>query len=103
MKKSTSPAYTAVPQLGRLRDEMLFGDVWAQPEMSPRDRSIVTCAVLAATGKNEELANHMRFAVENGVTAEELRGLVVQVALYAGWPCGVNAAKAGMPIFQQAS
>ena len=91
--------YEAVPQLGRLRNEVLFGDVWQQPEMNSRDRSIVTCSVLAALGKNEELAHHMKVAIENGVTADELRGLVVQVAFYAGWPCGVNAAKAGMPIF----
>jgi 4-carboxymuconolactone decarboxylase len=92
--------YTAVPQFGRLRDEVLYGDVWSQPELGRRDRSLVTCAVLAALGKNAELASHMTLAIENGVTVEELRGLVVQVAFYAGWPCGVNAAKAGMPHFE---
>ena len=38
-----------------------------------------------------------------GVTADELRGLVVQVAFYAGWPCGVNAARAGAPIFEESA
>jgi 4-carboxymuconolactone decarboxylase len=97
--KSANPVYTAVPQLGRLRDEVLFGDVWKQPELGPRDRSLVTCAVLAALGKSDELTIHMKRAVENGVSADELRGLVVQVAFYGGWPCGVGAAKAGLPIF----
>ena len=92
--------YEAVPQFGRLRDDVLYNDVWKQPELSPRDRSLVTCSVLAALGKNAELEHHMKLAVENGVTVDELRGLVVQVAFYAGWPCGVNAAKAGMPLFQ---
>lgn len=92
--------YDAVPQFGRLRDEVLYADVWNQPELTKRDRSLVTCAVLAALGKNAELAHHMTVAVQNGVTADELRGLVVQVAFYAGWPCGVNAAKAGMPLFK---
>lgn len=91
--------YKAVPQFGRLREEVLFGDVWEQPELSKRDRSLVTCAVLAALGKNLELEHHMARGIQNGLTADELRGLVVQVAFYAGWPCGVNAAKAGMPIF----
>jgi len=67
--------------------------------LSLRDRSLVTCSVLAALGKNEELAHHMKVAVQNGVTADELRGMVVQVAFYAGWPCAVNAGKAGLPIF----
>ncbi len=97
--KSANPAYAAVPQLGRLRDEVLFGDVWQQPELGPRDRSLVTCAILAALGRGEELAVHMARAIDNGVTADELRGMVVQVALYAGWPCGVGAAKAGLPVF----
>ncbi|APZ55243.1 carboxymuconolactone decarboxylase family protein [Salipiger abyssi] len=100
-RNSNAGIYEAVPQFGRLRDEVLYNDVWKQPELSPRDRSLVTCAVLAALGKNEELRHHMGVAVENGVTADELRGLVVQVAFYGGWPCGVNAAKAGMPIFEK--
>lgn len=98
---SSNPAYDAVPQLGRLRDDVLFGDVWQQPELSVRDRSIVTCAVLAARGRSDELAVHMRRAVDNGVTVDELRGLVVQVAFYAGWPYGVGAAQAGIPVFAE--
>lgn len=92
--------YEAVPEFGRLRDSVLYGDVWKQPELGTRDRSLVTCAVLAALGKNAELEGHMKLAIENGVTVDELRGLVVQVAFYAGWPCGVNAAKAGMALFE---
>lgn len=95
--------YEAVPQFGRLREDVLYDDVWQQPELSQRDRSVVTCAILAALGKTAELEHHMKKAVENGVTADELRGMVVQVAFYAGWPCGVNMAKAGMPIFRQAA
>ena len=97
---TSNPVYKAVPQLGRLREEVLFGDVWQQPEMNQRDRSIVTCSVLAALGKTEELAVHLRRAIENGVTADELRGLVVQVAFYAGCPCAVGAARVGLPIFE---
>jgi len=97
MSKPT--VYEAVPQFGRLRNEVLYGDVWNQPELSKRDRSLATCAILAALGKNAELEAHMKMGIENGLTVEELRGLVVQVAFYAGWPCGVNAAKAGMELF----
>ena len=92
--------YAAVPQFGRLRRDVLYEDVWKQPELSPRDRSLATCAILGALGKNAELEVHMKKAIENGVTADELRGLVVQLAFYAGWPCGVNSAKAGLAIFK---
>jgi 4-carboxymuconolactone decarboxylase len=89
--------YEAIPQFGRLRRDVLFGDVWRQPELSLRDRSLVTCAMLAALGKNQELAAHVERAIDNGVTLDELRGMVVQVAFYAGWPCGVNAGKVLLP------
>lgn len=92
--------YDAVPQFSRLRKDVLYDDVWQQPELSPRDRSLVTCAILGALGKNAELEAHMKKAIENGVTPDELRGLVVQLAFYGGWPCGVNSAKAGLEIFQ---
>ncbi len=95
--------YKAVPQLGRIREEVLLGDVWKQPEMSYRDRILVTCSVLAATGKTEELKVWMRRGVENGITLDELRGLVVQVTFYAGWPAGLGAGKAALDLFDAES
>lgn len=92
--------YKAVPQLGRLRNDVLYGDVWKQPEMSPRDRSIVTCSVLAALGRTEELQAHVRRAIDNGVTKDQLRGLAVQVAFYAGWPAGIAVATAALPFLE---
>ena len=94
---TSNPVYAAVSQLGRLREQVPFGDVWQQSEMTPRDRSVVTCAVLAALGK---LKVRMRRAVDNGVPIDQLRGLVVRVALYAGRPCGVGAGRAGLGLFQ---
>jgi 4-carboxymuconolactone decarboxylase len=88
--------YEFVPQLKRLRDDVLYGDVWEQPELSKRDRSLVTCAMLAALYRTTELEWHMRNAISNGVTADELRGLITHVAFYAGWPCGVNAGRAAL-------
>lgn len=92
--------YKAVPQLGRLRDDVLMGDVWKQPELTVRDRSLVTCAILAAQGKHDELTVHMPRAVENGVTVDELRGLIVQLAFYAGWPSAMTAAKAALAMLE---
>jgi 4-carboxymuconolactone decarboxylase len=92
--------YKAVPQLGRLREQVLVGDVWKQPELSLRDRSLVTCSVLAAQGKYDEMQVHMARAVENGVTPNELRGLIVQVAFYAGWPAAMTAGKAALPLLE---
>jgi 4-carboxymuconolactone decarboxylase len=88
--------YDFAPHLKRLRDAVLYGDVWEQPELSKRDRSLVTCAMLAALYRTPELEWHMRHALVNGVTEDEIRGLITHVAFYAGWPCGVNAGRAAL-------
>jgi 4-carboxymuconolactone decarboxylase len=95
-----SRVYAAVPQLARLREQVLLGDVWKQPELSYRDRILVTCSVLAALGKLDELKVWSARAVENGITLDELRGLVVQVTFYAGWPAGLCAGKAALDLFE---
>jgi 4-carboxymuconolactone decarboxylase len=92
--------YDAIPQLARIREEVLLGDVWKQPELSLRDRSLVTCAVLGALGKETELGAHLRKAVDNGVTPDEIRGLVVQLAFYAGWPAALCAGRMALPLLE---
>jgi 4-carboxymuconolactone decarboxylase len=103
IKTSTSDAaavYKNVPQLARLREQVLLGDVWKQPEMAYRDRILVTLGVLAAGGKVDEMRVWMRRGVEAGITVDELRGLVTQVTFYAGWPAGLAAGKAALELFE---
>lgn len=92
--------YKQVPQLARLREEVLLGDVWKQPEMAYRDRILVVCGVLAASSKVDELRHWMTKGLEAGLTLDDLRGLVVQVAFYAGWPAGLAAGRAALPLFE---
>jgi 4-carboxymuconolactone decarboxylase len=74
------------PKLAELSDEVLFGDVWERPQLSKRDRSLVTCAALIALGKTEQMNFHIPRAIENGVTQDELVELTTHLAFYAGWP-----------------
>lgn len=93
--------YKNVPQLARIREQTLLGDVWKQPEMAYRDRVLVTLGVLAAGGKVDEMRVWMRRGVEEaGLTLDDLRGLVVQVTFYAGWPAGLAAGKAALDLFE---
>jgi len=92
--------YAAIPQLARIRQEVLLGDVWQQPEMAYRDRILVTLGVLAAGGKLDEMKFWMARALDHGITLDELRGLVVQVTFYAGWPAGLCAGKAALALFE---
>jgi 4-carboxymuconolactone decarboxylase len=79
------------PGLATLTDEVLFGDVWRRPELSPRDRSLVTISVLIATGKPTQLAGHLGRALDNGVQPSEASGLLAHLAIYCGWPSAVSA------------
>ena len=100
MASSKKTAYKLVPQLGKLRDEVLFGDVWEQPELTKRDRSLITVAVLTALYRTDELRGHMKRALDNGVTQDELRGMITHLAFYAGWPTAVNAGRVALEIFE---
>ena len=99
MAQSKKTPYELIPQLGKLRDEVLFGNVWEQPELSKRDRSLITVAVLTALYRTDELRGHMRRALDNGVTEDELRGLITHLAFYAGWPTAVNAGRVALEVF----
>ena len=55
------------PKLAELTDDVLFGDVWARPELSPRDRSLITCAALVTNGSTEQLRSHLTIGKQNGL------------------------------------
>lgn len=80
------------PKLAELTDEVLFGDVWARPGLSPRDRSLITVATLTALGRMDQLRSHLDLALDNGVSQDELAELTTHLAFYAGWPAGMGAA-----------
>jgi 4-carboxymuconolactone decarboxylase len=89
------------PKLAELTDDVLFGDVWARPGLSPRDRSLITVAALVALYRGNELPSHLRRARENGVTQDELVELITHLAFYAGWPSAVSAIRAAKDVFAQ--
>ena len=94
-KKPPSGAQKSIgdvaPKLAELTDDVLFGDVWERPQLSKRDRSLVTCAALVATGKTEQMTFHFPRALENGVTQEELIEMITHLAFYVGWPNAMSA------------
>lgn len=87
------------PKLAQLSDEVLFGDVWERPQLSKRDRSLITCAALVALGKPEQMNSHFPRAIQNGVTHEELIEMITHMAFYAGWPSAVTAILRAKEIF----
>jgi 4-carboxymuconolactone decarboxylase len=79
------------PGLAALTDDVLYGDVWQRPELSPRDRSLVTISVLIATGNTAPLNGHLNRAFTNGVKPGEASALLAHLAIYCGWPRAVSA------------
>ena len=79
------------PKLAQLTDDVLFGDVWERPQLSKRDRSLITCAALIAMGKTEQMGFHFPRAIENGVAPDELVEVITHLAFYAGWPSAMSA------------
>jgi len=71
----------------------VWGDVWARPGLDRRTRSAITLAMLATLGHDEELAMHVRAALGNGLTADEIKEVLLQVAVYAGVPAANRAFK----------
>jgi 4-carboxymuconolactone decarboxylase len=75
-----------------------WGEIWSRPGLSRAERSLITVAMLAALGREHELAMHVKAAVRNGLTPEQIREVLLQVAIYAGVP----AANRAFPIAQSA-
>lgn len=79
------------PGLVHYTDRVLFDEVWEREELSKRDRSLVTVSALTALGKTEQLRFHLALARRNGLTDEELKEALLQLAFYSGWPNGMGA------------
>jgi 4-carboxymuconolactone decarboxylase len=75
-----------------------WGEIWSRPGLDRRTRSCVTLAVLAALAHDEELAMHVRAALRNGLSAEEIKEVLLQVAVYAGVPAANRAFRAAQRV-----
>jgi 4-carboxymuconolactone decarboxylase len=84
-------AVEGLGDLGRMIVEFAYGDVYSRPGLSLRDRQIATVAVLIALGRSSQLPVHLRSSLRAGLSADELREIVLQVATLAGFPVAMNA------------
>jgi 4-carboxymuconolactone decarboxylase len=102
-QSASSPAREAirgtVPMLAEYADKIIYGEVWERPQLSKRDRSLITCSALMATGRFEQLKGHLARALANGVTKDEVSELITHLAFYAGWPSAMTAATLAKEVF----
>jgi len=89
------------PKLADLTDDVLYGQVWSDPTLSPRDRSLVTVSALVAMNRPPQLRSHLGLALRNGVTEDELIGAITHLAFYSGWPNAVTAIGVAREVFEE--
>lgn len=78
-----------------------WGDVWTRPELDRRSRSLLNLGMIAALNKPEELAAHVRGAIANGLTKDEIREAFLQVAVYCGMPAGLSSFRVAKQVFKE--
>jgi 4-carboxymuconolactone decarboxylase len=88
------------PKLAELTDSVLYGDIWERPQLSKRDRSLITVSALIAMNRPDQLRSHLALAGQNGVTEDELIEAITHLAFYAGWPSAVSAVSVTKEVFQ---
>ncbi len=104
-RSASSPARErirgTVPKLAEIADTVIYGDVWERPQLSKRDRSLITVAALMATGREAQLEGHIARALSNGVTREEVAEVITHLAFYSGWPTAMTAALVAKGVFDR--
>jgi 4-carboxymuconolactone decarboxylase len=100
---TAGPYADIAPALDEITQQVLFGQVWARPGLSRRDRSLITVATLIAGYRTNELPFHLKLALQNGVTKDELTELITHLAFYAGWPAANTAVGIARQVFAESA
>ena len=88
------------PALERYAQDTLLDDLWKRPDLSPRDRSIVTLAALIARNQTIAMPFSMKRALDDGVTPREISEIITHLAFYSGWPTAMTAARLAKEVFE---
>jgi 4-carboxymuconolactone decarboxylase len=89
-QKALDDLKAIAPDFAKLTQNFLFDDMWKRPELSQRDKSLITVTCLVALNRIEQVDIHLKKAFENGLTKEELVAAITHITFYAGWPAAVS-------------
>ena len=90
VRKATDDLKAIAPEFAQLTQDFLFGDIWKRPGLSQRDKSLITVTCLVALNRIEQVEFHLKKALENGLTKEELVAAITHIAFYAGSPTAAS-------------
>lgn len=102
MTLSAHPLAELAPKFIELSGEVLFEDIWERPGLSKRERSLITVASLVSLYRQNELPFHLKKALDNGLTKEELVEAITHLAFYSGWPTAATALNIAKATFEAA-
>src|SRR5216684_2385653 len=89
------------PALEQYTESRLLGDLWKRPDLSPRDRSIVTLAALIARNQTTQMAYYLNLALDNGVKPSEISEILTHLAFYSGWENAMSAVVVAKEVFHK--
>lgn len=98
--ESISHLQAVAPALQQYADQRLMGEVWKRPDLSLRDRSVVTLAALIARNQTVEMQQYVSLALDNGVKPGEISEIITHLAFYSGWGNAVAAANITQQVFK---
>lgn len=96
------PMAELAPEVDRMKDEFVWGLLWSDPSVDIKTRSLCTISVLMVLGKEEQLKNHMGWALNVGVTREQLVSIISQMLIYGGLAGAHNAMRIAKEVFDEA-
>lgn len=99
--RATTNATDLTREFQELITEYAWGSVWTRPGLDRRSRSLITLTALVARGHHEELAMHLRAALRNGLTMEEIKETLLQTAIYCGVPDANTAFRIAQEVFAE--
>lgn len=91
VEKSLAAADDFSRPMQELATEYCWGRIWSRPGLERRDRSLINLAMISALNRPHELKLHVKGALANGVTREQIREVFLQVAIYCGVPAGIDS------------
>ena len=84
-----------------LSTEYCWGEIWTQPDLPRRTRSLINLAMISALNRPHELQLHVRGALRNGCSKEEIRAVLLQVAIYCGVPAAIDAFRVATAVLKE--
>jgi len=101
VNKSLAAADDFTKPLQELVSKYCWGDIWCRPGLDRKQRSLINLAMISALNRPHELKLHVRGALNNGLTKEEIREVFLQVAIYAGVPASLDAFRVAKEVFAE--